>query len=470
MELFEYNNDELQQNINKFEKMINSNKNTYFDVYQFEEIIDYYLETQKINKAIIATKIATNQHPSSNIIKLKKAQLLVETGKIDKALKILNFLEKVENKNVDIYFFKGLAYIKQHNNNKAIKYFELSLELSDEDETEDILQIIAQIFQKNMDYKIAIKYLKKLIQINPFNSDAIYSLAMCYLEIFNYKNSEKYFNIYLDFDAFSKTAWLYLGESLKHQNKINQAIKAYEYSIAIDPKFIYAYINKANILADDKKIDQAIETYKDCLYYNSKNAKILTYLGELYEEIKKYDKAIESYKKAIDIDKNLAEAWFGIGIINYYKNDLFESLFFIKRALKIDPENPEFLFYLGKLNEKLGFYNDAIDAYILSDKIFPNQDETKIALANIFTKNNNTAEALKIIKDIDVISNFYSDALYILSANLYLNNDINESLKIFEQAIKENINIADKYIDLFENNEIINNRLQNYKNKKINGK
>ena len=465
MELFEYNNEELQQNINKFELMISSNKNTYFDVYQFEEIIDYYIDTQKINKAYTATTIATNQHPNSNILKLKQAQLLVELGKTNKALKILNYLEKVETKNIDIYFFKGLAFVKQHNNKKAIKYFDKALNISEEDETEDMLQIIAQMFQKNMDYKLAIIYLKKLIKINPFAPEPVYDLAMCYLEIFDYKNSEKYFNIYLDFDAFSKTAWLYLGESLKHQNKKNQAIRAYDYAIAIDPKFIFAYINKANILADDKKIDKAIDTYKDCLFYNKKNAKILTYLGELYEENKNYELALETYKKAIDIDKNLAEAWFGIGIINYYKNDLFESLFFIKRALKIDPENSEFLFYLGKLNEKLGFYNDAIDAYILSDKILPNQDETKIALANILTKNNNTPEAIKILKDIDVNSDLYSDALYILSANLLLKNNVNEGLKIFEEALKINIKIVDKYIDLFENNDLINKSLKDYKNK-----
>lgn len=466
MNFFENNNEDIHSIVKKFEHMINSNKSIYLDIYQFEEIIDFYIETDKLNKAFVAAKIANKVHPSSTNLKLKKAQLLIELGKVEKALSILDYLEKIENSNVEIYFFKGLALLKSHNNKEAEKYFEKAFNLSEDEEIEDMLQIVSQYYQKNMDYKLAIKYLKRLNELDPYNIDAIYDIAMCYLEIFNYKKSEKYFNKYLDFDAFSKTAWLYLGDTLKNQNKIVEAIIAYEYSIAIDPNFIFAYINKANVLADNKNIEKAIETYKDCLNYNPKNTKIHTYIGELYEEIKKYNSAIKYYKKALDIDKNSAEAWFGIGIINYYQNNLFESLFFIKRAIQIDENNAEFFFYLGKLNEKLGFYTDSIQAYLTSNKILPNQDETKIALANIYTKNNETNKSLEILNKINETSNYYSDSLYIKSANLFIENNTKESLKILDSALNLDFSLNKKYINLFESNTFIKKYIEKYKNKK----
>ena len=80
--------------LNKFEEMLKKNTQYFFDVEEFEEIIDSLIEERNISKALKACKLAISQHPFTISLLIKQAQLFVASNNIKKALEILNKAEK----------------------------------------------------------------------------------------------------------------------------------------------------------------------------------------------------------------------------------------------------------------------------------------------------------------------------------------------------------------------------------------
>ena len=54
--------EEIRQAVQKFERMKRNNEKYFFDVVEFESIIDYYIESNNSPKAFEAAALATQQH------------------------------------------------------------------------------------------------------------------------------------------------------------------------------------------------------------------------------------------------------------------------------------------------------------------------------------------------------------------------------------------------------------------------
>ena len=88
--------EEIKQAVLKFEKMRKNNESYFFDVIEFESIIDYYIESNNSLKAYEAAVLAVKQHPNSVSIQLRKARVLLDKGRAVETLKILKKLENIE--------------------------------------------------------------------------------------------------------------------------------------------------------------------------------------------------------------------------------------------------------------------------------------------------------------------------------------------------------------------------------------
>ncbi len=72
--------EEVKHAVQKFERMKKNNENYFFDVIEFETIIDYYIESNNSLKAFEAATLASEQHPNSVSIQLRKARVLLDKG------------------------------------------------------------------------------------------------------------------------------------------------------------------------------------------------------------------------------------------------------------------------------------------------------------------------------------------------------------------------------------------------------
>jgi tetratricopeptide (TPR) repeat protein len=74
----------------------------------------------------------------------------------------------------------------------------------------------------------------------------------------------------------------------------------------------------------------------------------MCYIGECYEKIDKWDEAQEYYLKTLKINPDFSDAWLGLGMVKFSREEYFESLEHVKKAINYTPDNPEYWYSLGK--------------------------------------------------------------------------------------------------------------------------
>ncbi len=138
---FEHNETDLKALVDRFEEMLRSNGSYFFDVEDFEDIIDYYLDNLNVNKSKKAIELAEAQHPGTVVFKIKKARYYLLADKTGKALTLLDEIEKYDPTNGDVYLLKGSIYSKLKRTDDAIREYNRAIQYAND--IEEVLTNIA---------------------------------------------------------------------------------------------------------------------------------------------------------------------------------------------------------------------------------------------------------------------------------------------------------------------------------------
>ena len=312
--------DETGKTVKRFEEMRRRHKRYYFDVHEFEDIIDYYLGRNKTQSALEAVRCGLSLLPQSMIIQLKEAQVYLDHGRISKALKILKKLSSIENSNYEVFVSLGTAMNLSGHTDDAIKYYDRALSL-DPEEKDEIASQIGYLFQDREKYAEAAKYFRLAYKISPDRVNCLYELAYCYERLGKFDKSIQLYSMYLDKDPFSDHAWFNLGVVYNRMERFDKALEAYEYAIALNDRNGSALFNKASLLVTLRQYRKAIDMYHELLELEPNNTAAIIYLAECHEILEEYTKAELHYSQARKIDPDSAEAFFGSGILLLKQNN-----------------------------------------------------------------------------------------------------------------------------------------------------
>jgi len=427
--------EELQEIIGRFENMLNQAGAYFFDVYEFERIIDHYLDTNHFSRAIDAVRYGKNQHPGSTSLQIKEAQVYAEKGESQKALSMVERLEKVSESDNEVFMLKGMILNQLGKVTEAEKVFEKALELSYENIGE-ILYDIALSFQYVNQYKTALKYLEKANKRKPRKLSILYDLAYCYDRIHDFDRGIAYYESYLDLEPFSENVWYNLGLLYFKKENFRKAVECYDFALAINDQYSSAVFNRANALANLSEYKEAIVAYEECILLEPENVLAHCYLGESLEKLEQYDEAISWYEKATKVDPTFSESWYGIAVCYLFRKLYQDALYYANKAISLDEENPDFWFTLGNIHVHLGSNTDAVKAYSRTCELDPYDDEAWLNLAHLEFKQGNIEKAINILKDsyshtFDVaVINFH------LAAYFHLEGNMEQCTKFFEKALK----------------------------------
>ncbi|MGM0407681.1 MAG: tetratricopeptide repeat protein [Bacteroidota bacterium] len=458
--------DEYSDLVNRYEDMLKNKRQYFFDVYEFENIIDYYIESNKANNALNAVQFACKQHPGSINIQLKKAQVFIDKGLASQALHIISGIEKIESANPEIYLIKGTACNALGQYEDAELAFDRAVEFAFEEDKEDTLNTIAQEFEHIGKYKISLKYLLQAFDLDPFNIMILYDIAYCYEKAGEIENSLKFYNHYLDKEPFSENAWYNLGILYAKNDDYDHAIEAFEYALAINPDFSLGYFNLGNAYSATDEYHKAILNYQEYIKLDSESPEIFTYIGNCYENLGETDLALKYYDLALAKNKDFSDAISGKASIMYQIQKYDIAIELIKKALVIDQANPEYHYLLGNIYNEMNKHQLALKSYQKAYDIDPNEIDFIIALNDSYINNKHYDKAIAILSGA-IKKNKKNAALYFrLSGCYFLTRKNKPAIQFFERGLK--INPAD-YFEIFSvyPNAIENTAIDNLLNKYI---
>lgn len=383
--------------VNRFKRSLLSGRTKYFDVSEFEGIVEQLIDEGDYLGSEIAAEQGIQIHPNAVPLQLKYAQVLINKGKYKKSLQYLKFAEKVDAKNPDVHLLKGSAHIVMGNEQEALISFKKAIKYSGSDRDE-ILYHIGLTYVQVAELSKAIYYFEQAIKANPENEMALYDLAFFCDQTGNYKKSLKYYDMYLDLDPFNFSVWFNVGIVFNKIDKHKKAIEAYEFALAINGEFTMALFNIGNALANAEEFEEAIKKYKEFLEAEPENDDAYCYIGECFLNLNKYSSSENYYQKALKLNDKNDTAWFGVGLILWMKQKLDESIEYINRAIKLDDTNSEYWLTLGKIHNDSNNKESAINALKKAARLDAGNTEIWLTWTDLYVKYKERDNATHILK------------------------------------------------------------------------
>lgn len=306
------------------------------DVWNFIGL--FKLDELKLEDAIKYFLRAYDLNPKNPQYAYNLAHAYFLSGLSDEAIVYFNKAICQSPDNLDYHY--SLAYLYFHEKLYDKSLFELKFIKSKDENYIEATVLYALINSIKGDYIGACRDLEYVIEIDPNNDFAMYSLARTYLNLEMYEKTE----IMLEKAVALKGDYLeYLndyGEILIHNKKFEKVQEIIDKMFAYSPHYIPAYvlllklfsslslwdkvINWANkLLALDlnnssahyysacakfqlKNYNQAIDDMKKAILANVHNASMYAKLSEFYEEIGEIENALAYISEACDISNNSA--------------------------------------------------------------------------------------------------------------------------------------------------------------------
>jgi len=463
-----FQEEETQKSVNRFEEMQRNKTRYFFDVHEFEQIIDFYFENGLHNRAYEAIRFGLSQHPDSIPLQLKKAQVLLHQRRLKQSLSLLNKIARIEYNNYEVFVSLGMVFNLLGRTDEAILNFDKAFSLEPE-EKDEIAGQIAFSFMDQQKYEEAIKYFSLALQINPSHVSCLFELGNCYKQSSKYREAEKYYKRFLDKQPFSLHGWFFMGVVLKYQDRFEEALEALDFALAINDQYSNALLLKADIFTFLERFEEAIETYLVLLAIVPEDVMALVTLANCYLSINHLEEAEKYLIRAKNIDPSYSDIYYLLGSITQDTDRLKQSVVYFRKACSLDPEDPVFWYSLAGALTDIGRIKEARDALKKAIREDPQDMEPREALARLYCEDGNYVKAADILEEGFNFSEPNAWHFYFLGSYRILGHELQRGLRAIEKALELNFSIHEEISlfqpDVFNTKEVLE-LIEKYKNKK----
>ena len=392
--------------VKKFEEMIENNEELYFDTEELEDIIIYYLELGDISFAEIATKYALKLHPNSLELKIKKFEVLLELENYTHAKELMQELKESSMESTDFLVCCAKYYSNLGNPRRAIEYCLKALKL--EEEENFLHNFIADEHVNLEDPFNALKHYKLALSFDQNDEYSLENVMVTYNQLNRSDEAIEFLNEYLDQFAFSETAWYEYGQFYFNRKNYEEAIKGFDYLLAINSQSIGVYANKAACFEAMGEWQKAVEVYEEMLALEYTKSFTFYKIGLCYKENKQFVQALNAFQKSLRDDPQFYLSMMEQSFVYEELGGMKEALHFAKEAVSFNESNIDYqkrlaFLYIdsGKFEESLACLKNLINLepsrfynwYAYSEVLMLIGDyEDAISVLNKATKMHNRAE------------------------------------------------------------------------------
>lgn len=352
--------------VKKFEEMVENNDELYFDTEEYEDIIIYYLEMGDISFAEMATNYALKLHPNSLELKVKKFEVLLELEKYPQAKELMNDLKESSMESTDFLVCCAKYYSNLGNPRRSIEYCLKALELGEEENF--LHNFIADEHVNLEDPFNALKHYKLALSFDMNDEYSLENVMFTYNQLNRGDEAIEFLNDYLDKFAFSETAWYEYGQFYFNRKNYEEAIKGFDYLLAINSQSVGVYANKAACYEAMGEWLKAVAVYEEMLALEYTKSFTYYKIGLCYKENKQPVLALNAFQKSLRDDPQFYLSMMEQSFVYEELGGMKEALHFAKEAVSLNENNLDYqkrlaFLYIdsGKFEESLACMKILID-------------------------------------------------------------------------------------------------------------
>lgn len=338
--------------------MIENHDEFYFDTEELEDIIIYYLELGDISYAELAVNFGLKLHPNSIEIKTKQLEVLLELEDYSRAKTLIEELKPSCMESTDFLVCCAKYYSNLGNPKKSIEFCEKALTLGEEENF--LHNFIADEYVNLGDPFNALKHYKMALKADPNDEYALENSMLCYNDLKKGDEAIAFLNEYLDDFPFSETAWYEYGQFYFNRKNYEEAIKGFDYILAINSSSVGVYANKAACYEALGNFAKAIEVYHEMLELEYTKAFTFYKIGLCYKEMKQPVQALSAFQKSLIEDPQFYLAMMEQSYIYEEMGGMKEALHFAKEATLLNENNLDYQKRLAFLFIDAGRFEESL--------------------------------------------------------------------------------------------------------------
>jgi len=341
---------------------------------------------------------------------------------------------------------KASRLIDEGKPNTAIRLLEKALK---EAQHKDVL-----LFHLGAAYFKIKKYDKALIcleKLNPKKHTAPSYIWMgfcyCYVKDFNYRRAEKCFLKAIKKDRKSYFAYIGLGRIYALTGKVIKAIRKFNIAKRLRPDLPEAYLGLADVYYGVKAYDKVINVLRKYLNIDNKNPEIYYRMANAMNKQGLVKDATTTISKAIELSPKNGKYYAALcNILLDHQHD-FTARPYIKKALKIAPNNSNIHVANGRYWEIQMKLKKAKSEYMLAIKLNPRNEEAYYRFANLVSGIGNVSVSRRklneeLYKEVEDIFKAYDYYNMVLALNKSF-HDI-DKVKIYLAEVNEKLDKIEK--------------------------
>ncbi|MBR8827344.1 MAG: tetratricopeptide repeat protein [Gomphosphaeria aponina SAG 52.96 = DSM 107014] len=246
--------------------------------------------------------------------------------------------------------------------------------------------------------------------------------------------------------------YLNLGNKLRKEEKLNQAIKQYSLALEINADYIPALSELAGIYESKKQLNKAYKYRLQIAKLQSDNPVAQASLARTLMSQGKTEEAIEVYQKAIALPQPPATVYHELGNALAKNGKLEEAIAAYKKAIESNPVTPVVIWNkLGDVLSKQKKWDEALRAYQEAKKLKPNNPDLYIKLADLYYKQGNLATSIDNYQQAIRLKPEQPFKVYKDLANcLSKHSKIDTILSVYHQILEANENLEPEVDRCFE--------------------
>jgi tetratricopeptide (TPR) repeat protein len=150
---------------------------------------------------------------------------------------------------------------------------------------------------------------------------------------------------------------------LTRAGSLTEAESLLRQAAGLDASRSDANIELAYVLTKQRRLKEAYDLAFSAAGVDSTNARAFAVLGATLVAAGKFREARVILYNAIALNKKEDLAWAWAGMLDFYENDIPESLENLKAAVYYMPDEPDYIFSLAQVSARAENYQDAASAY-----------------------------------------------------------------------------------------------------------
>ena len=303
---------------------------------------------------------------------------------------------------------------------------------------------LASAYLGKKEYQNALVAYKKVASAEPNNGDISTFIAESHFNLGEYVEQG-----FAALEAIKKgtkflgEAWFYVGDALQKGKKMDEAVEAYESSIAANPKIYGSYNNLSELYRSKGRYEKAIGVMDKAKVQFPNDSTVYVNLSWYYSLSDKHPQAIAAAQKAIELDSSNSMGYTNL-CRAYNDMDLYQqAISTCNKALKLNPGDGESNFYLGRAHDKLkspqiaaGYFKKAVDGLVKFTGENPDYSDGYYLLGNARYATGDVENAIESYKKAIEISPRFAKARYNL-ALLYFVQEKPQLVQEQLNALKE---------------------------------